>query len=409
MSVTIPTSGERLTDSAPEILGRWDRRVRAEIPASRAQKRLVLQNNLGPLLAEVARALSPTGEVATRIHGLTLSQDHGGHRALLADYGIDEVFLEYRLLRKTILEVLDETQSLTPDEREVINNALERAMQDAVTQFARVQQEADQHRAEAAERVSGELRTAYERERRIAQALQRPLRLKIAENAVAGLSLATVYEPAWAEAEVGGDFFDIFALPAGRVALVVGDVCGKGLEAAARTTQVKDVLRAYLQPPPHEPGAALARLNDFMCDALSRDHAAEHSFIALALAVIDAATGETVFACAGAEPPLVLKPNGASHEVEAGGMLLGVQPGERYAVETVQLKPEDTLVMLTDGITEARAGVTLLGYPGMVALARASLEGGTLQEAGPAILAGARAFAGGALSDDACMILARRR
>src|SRR4051794_27668375 len=102
-----PETAALLIRQAPEILRRWDRRVGAEIPASRAQKPLVLRNNLGGLLIEVGRALSPTGQPPETIEGLNLSQDHGGHRAMLAEYSLAEVFLEYRLLRQTVLEVLD--------------------------------------------------------------------------------------------------------------------------------------------------------------------------------------------------------------------------------------------------------------------------------------------------------------
>ena len=114
MSQNYPETAARLLQQTPEILRQWDRRVRREIPASRAQAPLVLQNNLGPLLAEVARALSPTGQAEATIEGLTLSQDHGGHRATLAEYSIGEMFLEYRLLRQTILDVLDEERSSAP-------------------------------------------------------------------------------------------------------------------------------------------------------------------------------------------------------------------------------------------------------------------------------------------------------
>src|SRR5207244_7137653 len=129
---------------------------------------------------EVARTLCPNGHAPAKIEGLSLSQDHGGHRATLVEYSVGEVFLEYRLLRQTILEVLDEERSLPPDEREVINNALERAMQDAVSRFALVHQDAERQRADEARRIAVELRAVYERERRITQVLQRPLLLKVA-------------------------------------------------------------------------------------------------------------------------------------------------------------------------------------------------------------------------------------
>ena len=108
MGAADPETSKRLVEQAPEILRRWERRVRAGIPASRDQRRPVLQSNLGAFLLEVARALAPTGERAETIAGLTLSQDHGSHRAGLAAYSLDEVFLEYRLLRQTVLEVMDE-------------------------------------------------------------------------------------------------------------------------------------------------------------------------------------------------------------------------------------------------------------------------------------------------------------
>jgi len=73
------------------------------------------------------------------------------------------------------------------------------------------------------------------------------------------------------------------------------------------------------------------------------------------------------------------------------------------------LSPGDTVLMVTDGITEARVGGRLLGYEGMMHLANRSLTAGSLYEAGRAILEGARAFGGGSFKDDACLILARRR
>ena len=176
------------------------------------------------------------------------------------------MFLEYRLLRQTILEVLDENHTLTSAEREVINSALERAMQDAVSQFAEVHHEVERGRADEAQRVAAEWRTAYERERHIAKVPQRPIHLEVFEDAFPGPPVAAWDEPALAEAEVGGDFHDLFSLPQGRVALVVADTCGKGLEAAAHNAEVKDVLRAFLREEHSRPDLALGRLNDVICE-----------------------------------------------------------------------------------------------------------------------------------------------
>lgn len=401
----------RLVAHVPEILRRWEQRVRSQIPASREQQPLVLQNNLGQLLGEVARALSPTGEPDSTIAGLTVSQDHGRHRAELPAYSIGEVFLEYRLLRQTILEVMDEERSLPPPQREVINNGLERAMQEAVSRFAHVQRDEERQRGDEAQRLAVELRAAYDRERRIAQVLQQPLLLRIAENALPGLALATFYEPALTEAEVGGDFYDVLALPNGRVALVVGDTCGKGLEAAAHNTQVKDVLRAFLREDPERPGATLSRVNRAVCDTLAVDNsAAQDTFIVLLLVILDPVSGELVFASAGAEPLVIVRASGEAAVPEQPALPLGVEPDVCYDDARLHLGPGDTLVMVTDGITEARREQgEQLSHAGMVSLARESLRAPSLEEAGQLILDGAHAHAGGSLTDDVCLILARRR
>jgi serine phosphatase RsbU (regulator of sigma subunit) len=404
MTQIYPETAALLLRHVPPILQRWEERVRREIPASRAQDRLVLQNNLEALLMEVARTLSPNGHPPAVIHGLTLSQDHGGNRATLAAYSLAEVFLEYRVLRQTILEVLDQERSLPPDEREVINNALERAMQDAVGRFALVHQDAERQRAD-------ELRTLYERERRITHVLQRPLQVKIPEHAMPGLALATIYEPALDEAEVGGDFLDVFALPNGHVALVVGDASGKGVEAAAHNALVKDVLHAFLREDPWHPGAALSRLNNVLCDTFeAADPAADMgTTIVVALLVVDPVSGEAIYVAGGAEPLLIVRTSGAMDIVKGEGLLLGMEPEARYKESPLRLAPGDIALMVTDGITEARHGVELLGYDGMVQLVQQSLQAPSLQEAAQAILEGARVFARGRLSDDVCLVLARRR
>lgn len=252
------------------------------------------------------------------------------------------------------------------------------------------------------------LQSALERERRITEALQRPLALEVTEDAFPGLSVATLYEAALEEANVGGDFFDAFALPKGRVALAIADASGKGLSAAVRAMQVKDVLRAFTREYPHSPAHIVARLNDFVCDTRRFDDRGGEMFSCLILAVLDPATGEGAVVSAGCEPPLVLRASGAVEILEAAGLPLGIEREEVYAATPLLLAPGDTLLMVTDGITEARRNAELLGYEGMVALAKESAAPPTLREMGKAILDGARAFGGGSLRDDACVVLARR-
>jgi len=262
------------------------------------------------------------------------------------------------------------------------------------------------------------LHRAYERERRITDALQRPLTTEIAEDAFPGLSVATLYKAGAAdEARAGGDFFDIFALPQNRVALYVGDVSGKGLAAAARCAQVKDVLRAFVREHPLHPGHALSRLNEFLCGTKALDDAGEETFFTLALVVLDPATGTATASCAGAEAPLVVRADGRAEAIAMEGSLLGMFSDQRYAERTLHFEAGDTLVLVTDGITEAHApktkahcGPSFLGYNGMQEMARqAHTAALSPRRMGQVILEGARAFAGGSLHDDACLLLARRR
>src|SRR5207244_1683841 len=122
-----------------------------------------------------------------------------------------------------------------------------------------------------------------------------------------------------------------------------------------------------------------------------------------ALLVVDPLTGEAVYASAGAEPLLVVRASGEAEALKSPALPLGVEQEMQYGETLVRLEPGDTALLVTDGITEARRGGKLLGHEGTTQLAQQALRAPSLQEAGQAILAGACAFAGGPLSDDACL------
>jgi PAS domain S-box-containing protein len=231
-----------------------------------------------------------------------------------------------------------------------------------------------------------------ERSRRIAEALQRAMLLPVEADAFPGLETASLYQAALDEAQVGGDFFDAFSLGGGKVALAVGDASGKGLEAAARTITVNDALRAFLRSWRADDDVArvLARLNDFVCEGGGETE--DSRFLTLALVIVDTQSGEAEFGSAGAEPPLVVRANGEAEEVPAAGLPLGIAPGEVYQTRTLRLLPGDTLVLATDGVTEARRGGEFLGYEGLVALAReaAATTAPPVADVARAILEGAR-------------------
>ncbi len=257
-------------------------------------------------------------------------------------------------------------------------------------------------------RQEAEDAAAAAKNERIADTLQRAMLHNSAKDNFPGIALETLYMAALNEADVGGDFFDAFALSPEKVAFVVGDVSGKGLAAAGRTAEVKYALRAFLHGY-HSPEIALGHLNDFICETHRQDNDIEDAFIVLALAVVDTVTGEVAFSASGAEPTLILRASGSVEKLEIRGMPLGISADAAYTLKSTILEVGETVMMATDGIIEARRGRAFLGTDGMAALAEKAGPDATLVELRQAIYGGARDFALGRLRDNVCLLLARRQ
>lgn len=255
-------------------------------------------------------------------------------------------------------------------------------------------------------RTEVELSALYAREHRIAATLQRSLQ-SMPEPADIPVDLTSLYEPASSEADVGGDFIDAFNLADGRVALVVGDVVGKGLKAASRTAEIKYSLRAFMHIDP-DPAAAMSMLNTFLCRTQRTDTRDADMLAALALAVLDPHDGRIEMTLAGLEPPLIVRADGTPVEVDCRGLPLCVSEDSAYETHSETLGAGDVVIMASDGITEARSGREFLGYEGLIKLALAPGLCAPLTAIAFSILEGAKNFAGGALHDDACLLLARR-
>ena len=255
-------------------------------------------------------------------------------------------------------------------------------------------------------RVEARLKAAVQSER-IAETLQFCLLESPTAGKFRGIAVETLYKAALSEAPLGGDFFDVFALNGREVALVVGDVSGKGLVAAGRTAEVKYALRAFL----HEHrtvSIALTHLNNFICETHCCDPDYAAVFITLALVVMNTATGEVTLTSAGAEPTLVLRANGSVEPVEIVGLPLGIRPDVAYTTKALRLEEGETILMATDGITEARNGSAFLGIDGLASLAEQAGLTASLGELSRVIYTGAQDFASGRLHDDVCLLLARR-
>jgi PAS domain S-box-containing protein len=189
----------------------------------------------------------------------------------------------------------------------------------------------------------------YAERARVAQTLQHSL-LPDALPTVVGLQLASVYRPVDEGSEAGGDFYDVFQAPSGCW-LAVGDVCGKGTEAAAVTAMVRHSIRALAIQQP-SPAEVLRTVNDVM---LSHDLSGRFATAILARLDLSRETPRAVLASAGHPAPVLLEEEGEARCIEVNGPLLGVVADLRPREREVELSPGATLVLYTDGLTDAGA------------------------------------------------------
>ncbi|MCA1832159.1 MAG: SpoIIE family protein phosphatase, partial [Actinobacteria bacterium] len=165
-----------------------------------------------------------------------------------------------------------------------------------------------------------------------------------------GISAAARYVAGGPGVDVGGDWYDAMTLHDGSVALIMGDVVGRGVAAASLMGQLKSALRAYSLDG-YEPAEVLQRLNAMMHHSPAGDQMAT-----LVYCRFDPSTGVLRVSNAGHPPPLILAPDGgARYFDEAGGMPLGALPGARYGEAVAALAPGSMILLYTDGLVENRA------------------------------------------------------
>ena len=199
----------------------------------------------------------------------------------------------------------------------------------------------------------------YEREHATAETLQRSL-LPDTLPDVPGIALKAFYKPV--SIEVGGDWYDAFRLPDGKLAVAAGDVMGKGLTAAAGMGRVRNALRALALTDPR-PAAVLAGLDRLF---LATEQAEQVTTVCYL--VVDPLTGEGVAGNAGHLPPLLIGPDGPPRldETEAGTPLGWASPRRQYPFS---LPPGNTAVLYSDGLVENRTRGLDGGLDELVAVA----------------------------------------
>ncbi len=204
--------------------------------------------------------------------------------------------------------------------------------------------------------------------------------------------------------DVGGDFFDVISLQYDRVGLAIADVSGKGVSAALFMMQARTLLKGAAIGHP-QPGAVLAEINTL----LEEDNEAA-MFVTFFYGVFDPETGVLTYANGGHNTPVVVHADGAYTELPlTGGIALGVMPGLEYEEAEVGLKPGDTVVLYTDGVSEAmNAENEEFGMERLEAVFSGQ-PAASVREATDRVFEAVREFAGGTpQSDDiTCLTLMR--
>ena len=211
---------------------------------------------------------------------------------------------------------------------------------------------------------SGDLELAYDIARRAALATDNALLYQYEHNAatslqssllprelptIPGIELGARYLPATHNLEVGGDWYDVMALPTGELALVIGDVAGRGLDAATVMGQLRMTMRVYAFGG-YSPAETVERLNSTVADAFERSDMATLCYL-----IFDPASSMLRYVNAGHPPPLVLGPDGRATRLDGPHSLpIGVRPHGHYEMTEALLETGATLVLYTDGLIERR-------------------------------------------------------
>jgi GAF domain-containing protein/anti-sigma regulatory factor (Ser/Thr protein kinase) len=211
-------------------------------------------------------------------------------------------------------------------------------------------------------------------QRRMVESLQRVL-LPVHLPEIPGLEIAARYRPAARGTRVGGDWYDVFMLPGGRVALAIGDVVGTGVAAAALMAQLRTALRAYAFDG-HEPAAVVDRMNRLLAGV-------EHpTMTTVAYLVIDPEAETLRVVSAGHVPPLLVTPDGEARLLPVEGDLpLGVSRSAAYHEHEFPLRTGSRIVMVTDGAVEVPGEPLDAGLERLRELALRTPDGEQLCEA----------------------------
>jgi serine phosphatase RsbU (regulator of sigma subunit) len=239
----------------------------------------------------------------------------------------------------------------------------------------------------------------YQQQKQFADTMQRSL-LPRSRPVIEGLEVGEVYEPS-ARVDVGGDVYDFLELADGRLAVVLGDVTGHGVDATADMAMAKFVFRSLAREHP-EPADFLASANDVICSEIGAG-----KFISMGYVVVDGLSGKVVAASAGHPAARIVLADGSTRALESRGLVLGIDAGQEYTESSADLPPGASLVLYTDGVVEARRNGELYGDDRLDALL-SERHAAPARALAVAVAEDAREFAGGDLSDDLAVVVIRK-
>lgn len=247
-------------------------------------------------------------------------------------------------------------------------------------------------------RHAAEIERLYEEARQTAESFQRAL-LPETVPTLPRVSLVAHYVPASAPRAVCGDFYDFVPLADGRVALVIGDVCGLGPAAANDAALSRYSLRSFAGQET-DPGALLERMNSHVYMQSRSER-----FVRMLVAVLDPERALLTYANAGHVPPLLYRSGPSEVEwLSQGGLALGIELDTDYKSGQIELDPGDMLVCYTDGITEASRNGLPFGQAKLADIVR-DYGIGTPGELVQALRRSVDSWSDGSLRDDLALLV----
>jgi hypothetical protein len=239
----------------------------------------------------------------------------------------------------------------------------------------------------------------YRKQERVSDTLQRAL-LTLPE-AIPGLSFAHAYHSATEAVQVGGDFYDLFELEHEIVGLTLGDISGKGLDAAVLTSLVKNAIRVQATEKRFEPADVIRAVNTVVFNA-----SAPEEFATVFLGVLECSTGRMLYCNAGHTTSALVCREGTVERLGSNSSLVGAFRRSSFSQSETRLHAGDMLFLYSDGLIEARSGAEQFGEDRLFALFED--HPAHPQQAVDRAMGAVLRFTGGALTDDVAVLAVKR-